>query len=181
MTAEDENSVNLVRETTLLNKSPDECNFHLHIVIGVTLAILAILAILLILAILYYLRKSPIEKMQRARSRVYSRLYSRDKYIRPYDKATFLQELEMNVVHDLTFDIEFNELEQLASDTIQRRTTQSAIPVNRRRNRYQDTVPFDATRVILEKPVSCEPNGELSNYINASLISDLSGQLHSPA
>ena len=44
----------------------------------------------------------------------------------------------------------------------------------------QDVVPFDATRVVLEKPLSIESNGELSNYINASLISDLSGQVHSP-
>ena len=33
---------------------------------------------------------------------------------------------------------------------------------------------------MLEKPLSIESNGELSNYINASLISDLSGQVHSP-
>ena len=47
-------------------------------------------------------------------------------------------------------------------------------------NSLQDVVPFDATRVVLEKPLSIESNGELSNYINASLISDLSGQVHSP-
>ena len=67
-----------------------------------------------------------------------------------------------------------------ADDTIQRRIYHSTLPVNRRRNRYQDVVPFDATRVILEKPLSIESHGELSNYINASLISDLSGQAHSP-
>ena len=43
----------------------------------------------------------------------------RDKYVRPYDKSTFVQELEKNVISDLTFDIEFSELEQLADDTIQ--------------------------------------------------------------
>lgn len=180
MIAEDANEQVLVKETTWLSKSHDECSVHFHVVIAVTLTVLAILALLLVVAIFYYLRKNPIEKIQRARSRVYSRLYSRDKYVRPYDKATFIQELEMNVVHDLTFDIEFSELEQLAEDTIQRRISQSTVPVNRRRNRYQDIVPFDATRVILEKPISTEPNGELSNYINASLISDLSGQLYSP-
>ena len=62
----------------------------------------------------------------------------------------------------------------------QRRISYSTLPVNRRRNRYQDVIPFDATRVVLEKPLSIESNGELSNYINASLISDLSGQVHSP-
>lgn len=144
------------------------------------MSILALLALLLVVAILFYLRKSPMEQIQRARSRIYSRLYSRDKYVRPYDKSTFVQELEKNVISDLTFDIEFSELEQLADDTIQRRISYSTLPVNRRRNRYQDVIPFDATRVVLEKPLSIESNGELSNYINASLISDLSGQVHSP-
>ena len=64
--------------------------------------------------------------------------------------------------------------------SFQRRISYSTLPVNRRRNRYQDVIPFDATRVVLEKPLSIESNGELSNYINASLISDLSGQVHSP-
>ena len=44
---------------------------------------------------------------------------SRDKYVRPYDKSTFVQELENNLMHDLAFDLEFSELEQLADDTIQ--------------------------------------------------------------
>ena len=43
----------------------------------------------------------------------------RDKYVRPYDKSTFVQELENNLMHDLAFDLEFSELEQLADDTIQ--------------------------------------------------------------
>ena len=91
-----------------------------------------------------------------------------------------MNEMEMNVIHELSFDIEFSELVQLAVDTIQRKITFATLPLNRRRNRYQDIVPFDATRVVLEKPISIQSNGELSNYINASLISDLTGQLHSP-
>jgi len=178
--AEDSNSYRLSKETKFIIKDDNECNQHLHIIIGVTLSILVLLALLLLFAILFYLRKSPMEKIQRARSRIYSRLYSRDKYVRPYDKSTFVQELENNLMHDLAFDLEFSELEQLADDTIQRRMSFSTLPVNRRRNRYQDVVPFDATRVVLEKPLSIESNGELSNYINASLISDLSGQVHSP-
>lgn len=170
----------LQKETTVLIKSEDQCNQHLQIIIGVTLSVLILLALCLIIAILYYLRRSPIEKIQRARSRVYSRLYSKDKYVRPYDKSTFMNEMEMNVIHELSFDIEFSELVQLAVDTIQRKITFATLPLNRRRNRYQDIVPFDATRVVLEKPISIQSNGELSNYINASLISDLTGQLHSP-
>ena len=82
---------------------------------------------------------------------------------------------------DITFEDEFSDLEKLANDCIQRRTSQSTLPVNRRRNRYQDIVPFDATRVVLEKPLSISGNPQASNYINASLISDISGQLHSPS
>ena len=47
-------------------------------------------------------------------------LFSRDKYIRPYEKSTLIQELEMNVIHDLTFDVEFSELEQLGKQKISR-------------------------------------------------------------
>ena len=46
-------------------------------------------------------------------------LFSRDKYIRPYEKSTLIQELEMNVIHDLTFDVEFSELEQLGKQKSQ--------------------------------------------------------------
>ena len=75
--AEDSNSYRLSKETKMLIKNDNECNQHLHIIIGVTLSILVLLALLLLFAILFYLRKSPMEKIQRARSRIYSRLYSR--------------------------------------------------------------------------------------------------------
>ena len=61
--------------------------------------------------------------------------YSRDKYIRPYEKTTFLREMED--VNLITFEAEFSELEQLAVDTIQRRVSHSMLPINRKRNRYQ--------------------------------------------
>ena len=75
--AEDSNSYRLSKETKMLIKEDYKCNQHLHIIIGVTLSILVLLALLLLFAILFYLRKSPMEKIQRARSRIYSRLYSR--------------------------------------------------------------------------------------------------------
>ena len=75
--AEDSNSYRLSKETKMLIKNDNECNQHLHIIIGVTLSILVLLALLLLFAILFYLRKSPMEKIQRARSRIYSKLYSR--------------------------------------------------------------------------------------------------------
>ena len=61
--------------------------------------------------------------------------YSRDRYIRPYEKNTFLREMED--VNLITFEAEFSELEQLAVDTIQRRVSHSMLPINRKRNRYQ--------------------------------------------
>ena len=67
---------------------------------------------------------------------------------------------------------EFAELEQLCADTIQRRTASSSPLVNKRRNRYHDIVPFDATRVKLLKPASVEGEAEESDYINASFIWD---------
>ena len=71
------------------------------------------------------------------------------------------------------FDNEFSELEQISQATIQRRTIVSnSCPANRRRNRYHDIVPFDATRVKLNKPLSSEKDPESSDYINASLITD---------
>jgi hypothetical protein len=35
-------------------------------------------------------RKRPIQRLQRARSRVYSKIYPREKYERPYSKDEFL-------------------------------------------------------------------------------------------
>ena len=114
---------------------------------------------------------------------MYSRLYSRDKYVRPYDKATFVHDLQKDFESlETSFEDEFSDLEKLANDCIQRRTSQSSLAQNRRRNRYQDIVPFDSTRVILEEPLSTAGNPQPSNYINASLISDVSdNQLHGPS
>ena len=103
-------------------------------------------------------------------STLFAYRYAKDRFIRPYDKNTFLKELNLSDIEN-----EFAELEHLASDTIQRRINQSKIPVNRRRNRYQDIVPFDATRVVLEKPLPKDGETEISDYINASFISDISG------
>ena len=63
--------------------------------------------------------------------------YSRDRYIRPQAKDTFLKDRE-RVDGISTLEIEFTELEELAIDTIQRRISQSMLPVNRRRNRQRD-------------------------------------------
>ena len=133
--AQDEAGQRLMKETALLNKSSEYCNQHFHIILGVTVTLLILMAVGLFLAILYYSHKRPLEKLQRARSRVYSRLYSRDKYVRPYDKSSLVQDLEKMDLDSASFEDEFADLEKLAEDTIQRRTSQSALAVNRRRNR----------------------------------------------
>lgn len=62
-------------ETTKLIKDPSQCSADFPLIIaGVTLSILAIIMIFLIAAIMYFCQKDPIQKFQRARSRVYSRL-----------------------------------------------------------------------------------------------------------
>ena len=39
---------------------------------------------------IYFFRKRPIHRLQRVRSKVYSRLYSKDKYERPIPRSEFL-------------------------------------------------------------------------------------------
>ena len=71
------------------------------------------------------------------------------------------------------FEIEFSELEHLTQDTIQRRTLASRSPaINQKRNRYHDIVPFDATRVRLNRPMALRNETVPSDYINASFITD---------
>ena len=48
----------------------------------------------------------------------------------------------------------------------------SCLSTVRRRNRYHDIVPFDATRVKLVKPLCVDGEVEVSDYINASFIWD---------
>ncbi len=163
----------ILKETALLMKTQDQCDAVIQIALAVTLSVLSLIAILLIAAIIYYFRKHPVHRLQRARSRIYSRLYPRDKYVRPFDKSTFVSDLDGRL-DDHCFQAEFQDLEQLASDTIQRRFSASSQLVNRQRNRYQDIVPFDTTRVILERPLKLKGQSEASDYINASYISDLS-------
>ena len=169
----DANDSRILKETALLMKPQNQCEQTLQVILAVTLSILSLIAVLLIASILYYsyFRRNPVHKLQRARSRIYSRLYPRDKYVRPFDKANFVADLD-GKLSTMNFQVEFDELEQLAVDTIQRKLTVSTEFVNRKRNRYQDIVPFDATRVVLESPLVIEGQLDTSDYINASYISD---------
>jgi hypothetical protein len=164
----------IIKETNMLSKGQDECDEAVQVALTVTLVILALIVLALVIAIVYYFKRNPVQRLQRARSRVYSKLYSRDRYVRPYLKATYLTELESSL-NDFDFEEEFADLEQLAVDTIQRRLSYSNLPVNRCRNRYQDIVPFAANRVVLERPVCLEDMTEASDYINASYMSSFTG------
>ncbi len=72
---------------------------------------------------------------------------------------------------------EFEELERLSFDTIQRRVTAATSAANRARNRYNDIVPYDANRVRLREPLPTDApkggGGEPSDYVNASTVGDV--------
>ena len=88
------------------------------------------------------------------------------------DSLALTDHFELNYKQNW-YDSEFSELEQIAQATIQRRTIAScSCLVNRRRNRYHDIVPFDSTRVKLDKPLATNDDSDPSDYINASFITD---------
>ena len=51
---------------------------------------------------------------------------------------------------------EFEELDQISFDTIQRRVAASQLAANQVRNRYHDIVPYDANRVRLREALPVE-------------------------
>jgi len=262
---------NLIKETSNMIKPAQECDHLIEIALAVTFTLLGIFALVLFAVVFYYYRRRPLQRFQRARSRVYCRFYSKEKYFRPIAKTQFVDSVTtvLKLSHDeykvdqlrappvqrasshprhhevipedpeseeldslrgsrqsnvaipqptvqqsggrdkiaarlwgssasklsnpkylenakvdkgyrrrhtldtsFSFRDEFNELDRLCVDTIQRKTTSSSPPVNRRRNRYHDIVPFDATRVKLVKPLCVDGEVEVSDYINASFIWD---------
>ena len=64
----------MLKETAWLNKSPGQCEQHLQLIVGITLSVLVLIFLLLVTIFLYIFRKEPVQKLQRARSRVYSKL-----------------------------------------------------------------------------------------------------------
>ena len=81
----------LMKETAAMRKSNQECSHVLEVSLTVALSLLAALALVILAAVIYYHRKRPIQRLQRARSRVYSRIYPRERYERPYTKDEFLK------------------------------------------------------------------------------------------
>ncbi|XP_040568468.1 receptor-type tyrosine-protein phosphatase C [Lepeophtheirus salmonis] len=177
-----------VKETSPLRKECPQWG-----ILFASIGISAVFVICGLIALFFYRRKYNITEIQRARSKVYTRIYTKDKYERSFDQEEFckkvpdlLTELDKESNSNLTLEEgrliesydegsnlakEFRSLEILSFDTIQRRTRVADSAINRKRNRYQDVVPFDSTRVKLEKPMTIEDETGCSDYINASYIS----------
>ena len=126
----------------------------------VVLVVLGVLLVLcLALVIFYHRRKAP---LNRVRSKVYSRLYSKDRYGRPISKTAFMDKVAEMLNEESggesggssALKSEFDELERISFDTIQRKA--SSALANRRRNRYNDIIPFDANRVILKEKIKLD-------------------------
>ena len=72
--------------------------------------------------VFYYYRRRPLQRFQRARSRVYCRFYSKEKYFRPIAKTQFVDSVttvlklshdEYKVMHSLTFEQHQNRVSTL--------------------------------------------------------------------
>lgn len=163
----------IFRDETMLQKSFGECYMTENIILAVGFSLLALM-IIGAGAIFFYLhRRHPIHRLTRVRSRLYSRLYSQERYQLPVRKCDLIERVEKELHNPEPFAQEYDRLERLAFDTIQRRTNVAELPSSRRRNRYNDIVPFDATRVRVLPPFMIDGDSEPSDYINASFISDV--------
>lgn len=197
------NSQKVVSDELIVQKFGGECQSVEQIILTVGFSVLGLLLVGAVVAAYFYHKNHPIRRLQRVKSRVYCRLVSHDQYKCPIKRCEFINtvdsivnqpkehlhrwqpdassnakddigEEEENLEKRKPFAEEFERLERLTSDTIQRRTTVAELPENTRRNRYNDIVPFDATRVLISPPYKVKGDLEPSDYINASFISDVS-------
>ena len=72
---------------------------------------------------------------RKVRSRLYSRLYSEDRYHAAIRKSDFKLVVENKLKDPVPFAVEFESLEKLSWDTIERKTSIAEAQPNRRRNR----------------------------------------------
>jgi len=161
------------RTEIMLQKSFSECYVSEDIIIGIGFTVLGLLILGAGVCAYYYHKKHPIHKLTRVRSRLYSRLYSQERYQIPISKES-LQDVVQNECNNANpFQQEFDRLERMCADTLQRKTTVAELASNKKRNRYNDIVPFDSTRVRVLPPYKIDGDEEASDYINASFISDV--------
>lgn len=202
------NSLKVMSDELIVRHSSG-CNSQ-DVILGIGFSLLLVFLIAAIIGAYYYHKKHPIHSVQRARSRVYTRLYGQECYHNPIKRDEFIETVDkiINQPQDTKIDLvdtngasrqashqeerveegkdnlevgmpfseEFERLERLAFDTIQRRTTVAEMPKSQRRNRYNDIVPFDATRVLISPPYKVKGDLEASDYINASFISDVASR-----
>ncbi len=80
------------KETALVTKPESDCDAKsLQDGLVITICVLGILVLLCVIVLVYYLKRRPMGRLQRVRSKVYSRLYSRDRYEKPIPKAEFIK------------------------------------------------------------------------------------------
>jgi len=154
-------------EISITNRKVD-CWLTNEIMLVIIFSAVMVLLIFMAFLVCYYHSKN----VRRVRSRLYSRLYSQERYQKVIKISDFKNIMELKLKEDAPFSDEFERLEKLAWDTIERRTSVAEIPSNRRRNRYKDIFPFDYNRVPVF-PYKISGDSEPSDYINASFVSDV--------
>jgi len=159
-------------EINITNQTP-ECFLTEELVLVVGFTLLGLLILGVVGMVCYYQKKNPLNKINRVRSRLYSRLYSQERYQNTIRKSEFKDLMEIKMKEPVPFATEFDRLEKLAWDTIERKTCVAELAGSRRRNRYKDIVPFDYNRVMILPPYTISGDSEPSDYINASFISDV--------
>ena len=134
-------------EISITNRKVD-CWLTNEIMLVIIFSAVMVLLIFMAFLVCYYHSKN----VRRVRSRLYSRLYSQERYQKVIKISDFKNIMELKLKEDAPFSDEFERsvyvhlgicrfslnilrLEKLAWDTIERRTSVAEIPSNRRRNR----------------------------------------------
>lgn len=156
-------------EISLANKTA-ECWLTNEKMLVIILSAVMVLLLSIALLVCYYHSKKVRRKV---RSRLYSRLYSERDYHLVIRKSDLKAVVENKLKEVLPFSEEFERLEKLSWDTIERKTSFAESQSNRRRNRYKDIVPYDYNRVPVTPGYKITGDTEASDYINASFVSDV--------
>jgi len=163
-------SRSVVRDEISLANRTAECWLTNEKMLVIILSAVLLLLTAVALLICYYHSKKVRRKV---RSRLYSRLYSQERYQNVIKKSELKYFVENKLREVLPFAEEFERLEKLSWDTIERKTSIAESQANRRRNRYKDIVPYDYNRVPVSPAYKIAGDTDPSDYINASFVSDV--------
>ena len=142
-----------IRDEINISNNTVECYLTEELVYIIAFIILGILILCAVGMACYYQKKNPLKKISRymyyvcvelihnvwlfrVRSRLYSRLYSQERYQNTIRKSEFKELMEMKMKEPIPFSSEFERLEKLSFDTIEYKTCIAELPSSRRRNRY---------------------------------------------